>query len=250
MDSRVHIIIQARMGSTRFPGKTLELCAGGLSILEWVVERAKLSRKASRVIVATTDNPRDDAIEALCRLRGYDCVRGSEDDVLARYLLAARQFESRIIVRVTADNPLVDPFEIDRLVGVLEEERLDYASNHPAGLPLGTGSEAFTREGLEKIAGAASDLYEREHVTPYFYRHPELFKQREVAPERVHEFAPKARLTVDTLQDLHFVRTLLAALGCTSPAGLPTTSVILSFLQIHPDIVAMNAAVEQKTFPK
>ena len=249
MDSGVHVIIQARMGSTRLPGKTLEICAGGLTVLEWVVERARTSRKASRVIVATTADPKDDVIENLCRRRGYDYVRGSELDVLARYLQAARQFDSHIIVRVTADNPLIDAHEMDRIVDVLENEGLDYASNHPAGLPLGTGSEVFTREALERAAEAAHDPYEHEHVTPYFYRHPELFRQREVAPEAIHPFAPSVRLTIDTPEDLQFFRTLATELALKDPSEQPATNEILSYLAEHPELPAINQDVVQKTFP-
>ncbi len=214
-----------------------------------MVERAKQSRLAHRVIVATTADPKDDAIEALCMRRGYQCVRGSGDDVLGRYAQAARTFNSDVIVRVTADNPLVDPVEIDRLIDTLQREQLDYTSNHAADMPLGSGAEVCTRSALEHAAKEARDPYEREHVTPYIYRHPELFKQRTVEPIAKHPFAASARLTIDTMEDMNSVRALIAAMQCEHPSQLPSLHEILACLESHPEIVAMNKAVEQKTFP-
>jgi len=245
-----HIIIQARMGSSRLPGKILMPFVGGYTFLEWVVDRVRTSNVADTVIVATTTNPFDDAVEELCVRRGYDYLRGSEEDVLDRYFEAAQKFQSRIMVRVMSDNPLVDIPEMDRLIETRESEGLDYANNHPAGLPVGTGSEVFTFEAFKRVAAEAKDPYEHEHVTPYFYRHLELFKQRNVEPVVVHPFAPQVRLTLDTSEDLQLLKALAAGMGFSRPEDQPTTNEILSYLEAHPELVRLNQAIVQKTFPK
>ncbi|MFZ3043662.1 MAG: glycosyltransferase family protein [Minisyncoccia bacterium] len=245
-----HIIIQARMGSSRLPGKILMPFSGGLTFLEWVVERCKTSRIAGKVIVATTDSPKDDEIEKLCIDKGYDYVRGSESDVLMRYHLAAQTFGSKVLVRVTSDCPLVDIGEMDRAIEVLEQEGFDYVNTHPEGLPLGGGAEVFTAEAFEKVVAAAQDPYEHEHVTPYFYRHSELFKQKNIPPLNKHPFALHARLVLDYAEDREFLTRLAAGLGLSNPTAQPSTDGILDYLETHPELVEINAAMVQKTLPK
>ncbi len=199
MKRAIDIIIQARMGSTRLPGKVL-LPFAGVSVLEYIVESARASSRVGNVIVATTINPKDDAIEELCKKRLYIYSRGSEQDVLGRYYEAARRFASEIIGRVTSDNIFTDMIEMSRLVDILINENLDYVSNHRSGMPVGTGSEVFTFHALEAAHHDAKLDYEREHVTPYFYKHSELFKQKDVAPLKSYN-ADGIRLTLDTEED-------------------------------------------------
>lgn len=246
----IHIIIQARLGSSRLPGKILMPFAGGRTFLEWVVERAKRSRYAERVIVATTDSPKDDEIETFCKTKGYDYVRGSENDVLARYALAATQFNSKVLIRITSDCPLVDISEIDRAIELLQEKELDYVNTHAAGAPLGAGGEVFTREAFARAAALAQDPYEHEHVTPYFYRHPELFSQENLAPVVVHSFAPNARLVLDYPEDRVFLTRLAQEMKIIDPATQPSTYEILEYLEARPELVSVNAHMAQKSFPK
>ncbi|MFA5942627.1 MAG: glycosyltransferase family protein [Candidatus Paceibacterota bacterium] len=246
----VQIIIQARMGSSRLPGKSFMPFVGEISFLQWVIERCKTSRQADKVVIATTENAKDDVIEELCKENGYDYIRGSEGDVLERYYVAAQKFGSGAVVRVMADNPLIDVLELDRIVEVLLSENLDYASNHPAGLPVGTGSEVFTMAAFERVYAEATDPYDHEHVTPYFYHHPELFKQRNVEPEVLHPFASQVRLTLDTAEDLQMLKALAVGMGFSRPAEQPATNEILSYLETHPELVQINQSVVQKTFPK
>ena len=250
MSENTHVIIQARMGSSRLPGKVLAPFIGNYTPLEWIIARARLSTYAKRVIVATSVNPKDDATEAACKKAGCDVYRGSEDDVLQRFSEAVRKFGTEVIADSTGDNPFFDLAEMDRMIGMLEEERYDYLNNHPAGLPLGTGTQVFTRSALERVAAEATDPYDHEHVTPYFYHHPELFKQRNVEPLTVHPFAPNVRLTLDTAEDLQFLQALAAGMGFSKPEDQPTTNEILDYLQAHPKLVAINKEVVQKTFPK
>lgn len=246
----IHIIIQARSNSTRLPNKILLPFVGGFTFLEWIVERAKTSSFAEKVIVATTESVEDYETEVLCKRRKYDYFRGSEEDVLGRYWKTVERFGSKIIVRVTSDNPFIDIPEMDRVIGMLQSENLDYANNHSAGLPIGTGVEVFTRESFIRVVAEAKDKYEHEHVTPYYYRHPELFKQMKIPPLNVHKFSTKVRLTIDTIEDLNFLRALSNGIGFSDPFHQPSTNEILSFLQLHSEIVAINNNVQQKTLPQ
>lgn len=246
----VHMIVQARFGSSRLPGKILRPFIGKLSGLEWIIARGYLSKHVEHVIVATTTNPRDDATEEVCKKADCDIWRGSEDDVLQRVADAAKHFGTRIVADATGDNPFFDLAEMDRLVEIVDDEGFDYVNNHPAGLPLGTGTQAFTAVALARAAAEAVDQYDHEHVTPYFYHHPELFKQRNVKPASIHPFAPNVRLTLDTSEDLRFLQLLSEGMGFSRPEDQPATNEILDYLQAHPEIVAINKEIVQKTFPK
>ena len=246
----VHVIIQARMGSTRLPGKILKPFVGEHTPLSWLVERARMSAVAGKVIVATTQNPKDDATEVACKAMGCDVYRGSEDNVLDRYLQAIRAFDSRVILQINGDEPFVDIQEMDRLGRALIDGKLDYANNHPTALPLGTGAEAYTRESFEKMAAMTSDPYDLENITPYYYNHLELFKQTILEPASPHPFAKEARMTLDTAEDFEFLQKLAEGMDFSRPEDQPGTHEILGYLEAHPELVAINKHIVQKTFPK
>ncbi len=236
-----HIIIQARMGSNRLPGKVLMPFVGDFSFLEWIVERCKLSNVAQIVIVAITTNPLDDAIEALCKAKGYDYMRGCEHDVLDRYYEAAKFFGSDIIVRVAGDSPFVDIDEMDRSIKVLQREGLEYITTKSGGLPLGAGSETFTFEAFKRVFSEAQNQYDREHVTPYFYHHPELFKLRTLFLEDApHPVAERVQFALDKQEDALFLKTLAGRMGISSPKARLSTNTILSFLESNPELIAIN----------
>jgi spore coat polysaccharide biosynthesis protein SpsF len=245
----VQVIIQARMGSNRLPGKILSPLAGEFSALEWIIERARCSKYAERIVVATTVNPKDEETIAVCKHRGCEYVRGSEEDVLNRFVDVLHEFPCNIVLQINADEPLFDVSEMDRLVEVLEKDGLDYVNNHPAGLPLGTGTEAFTFSAFFLMASKTNDPYDHEHVTPYFYNHTDLFKQKNLPPLEIHPFAKNVRLTLDTLEDLKFLRQLMNQMKISVPKEQPLTNDILSFLQNHPDLIEINRGIVQKTFP-
>lgn len=186
---RIVAIVQARMDSTRLPGKVLREI-GGRSMLEWVVERTRQGEVLSAVVVATTYESSDNIVASLCEKRGYSYYRGSTNDVLDRYYQTARRHRADIIVRITADCPLIDPALIDRSVYALvagslgdqiklEDNQLtnvyyDFAANRlpkPWGrtIPIGLDTEVFTFLALERAWKEANRSYQREHVTPYFY---------------------------------------------------------------------------------
>jgi spore coat polysaccharide biosynthesis protein SpsF len=192
------IVLQARMGSTRLPGKVLmPLC--GRPMLGHILDRLKTVGNADIVIVATTTQPADDAIESFVRDEGVAFFRGDEADVLNRYWRASEFFGLDQIVRATADNPFVDPTEIKRLIELHVSTSADFS--HALGqLPLGVGTECFTRAALERSWREGTLSHHREHVDEYILEHPELFhiEQLLVVPEKI---APTLSLTVDTPAD-------------------------------------------------
>ena len=200
---RIVAIIQGRMGSSRLPGKVL-MDLGGETVLGRVVKRSRRSRLTDTTIVATTESNCDDAVVKECRRLGVSCFRGSEEDVLDRYYHAALEYSARLIVRVTSDNPLVDPDLIDEAVMTILKFDADYASNRsPRIYPQGLDLEVFTFAALQRAHREARSPYELEHVTPYFYGHPELFQC--VGVKRSFDFSHH-RWTLDTQEDLHTIR--------------------------------------------
>lgn len=169
MRPRTVAIVQARMGSSRLPGKVL-LTLDGRSMLTYLVERLRHAKCLDQVVVATTVDPRDDILVEECRRHEIDCFRGSEHDVLGRYLGAATVTDADIIVRVTGDNPFTDPESIDRVVNHILETGAEYVIED--GLPVGTPGEALTRRLLARIAETAHEERWREHVTLYAKENP------------------------------------------------------------------------------
>jgi spore coat polysaccharide biosynthesis protein SpsF len=236
------VIIQARMGSSRLPGKVL-LPLGRRLALDHVIERARAARNVDQVVVATSTLGTDDPIAEYCLTRGIACSRGSESDVLARYLHAMRQFPSEIVVRLTADCPLTDPFIIDELVATLKDSApaLDYHSNTlpPRRIPHGLDVEVFRREALERAGREAVRPEEREHVTPYIYRHPELFR---ITQAHMPQDLSGHRWTLDTEADRRLLDNILTELK----PGNYRWQDSLAVLDRHPDWMGINATISQK----
>lgn len=237
-------IVQARVGSTRLPGKVL-MDLNGRPMLAQVIARLQQCRHIDRIVVATTEHPADNAVEAATRDAGADAFRGPEHDVLARYLGAARASACDIVVRVTADCPLIDPATVDLVVDTLcnEVASADYASNvirrtYPRGLDV----EAFFHDTLERVARRATSADAREHVTYYLLReHPDLFSLRPVADA---ENNSDLRWTVDERDDLELVRRLYDDLElATRPVPYRD---VLAYVRSHPAIGRMNEHVRQK----
>jgi spore coat polysaccharide biosynthesis protein SpsF len=198
-------IVQARMGSSRLPGKALK-DIHGRTMLARVVRRAGRSSLIDKLVVATTEKKADDAIVSECESLGVSVFRGSEDDVLARYYQAARGFSADCIVRITSDCPLIDPEIIDRVAQAFLDNNPDYASNTlESTYPRGLDVEVFTFGALEKAWLEASEDFQHVHVTPYIYLHPEQFKMLSVKGD---EDWSCYRWTVDTKEDLDLVRAI------------------------------------------
>ena len=239
---RIVAIIQARMGSTRLPGKTLEKIAG-MTMLERVVRRTAASRLISEVTVATTVSPHDDVIYDASSGIGCRCFRGSEQDVLDRYLRAADEFESEIVVRITSDCPLIDAAVVDRVITAFLDEAPDYASNTlERTYPRGLDTEVLSRAALERAWREADQPYQREHVTPFIWQQPSLFRLLSVTDIEDHS---RHRWTVDTIDDLRFVRSIYERWPNREEPGWRD---VLHMVDSDPVLASINAHVSQKTF--
>lgn len=193
------IILQARVGSTRLPGKVLKpLC--GKPMIQWIVERLKRARIPEVLILATSNLEQDRPLVEIAKQMNIPAFQGSESDVLDRYYQCARQFNLQHIVRATGDNPFVDPEECDRLIGYYFDKKLDHAiiSTSPEdGFPLGVGLEIFSYSALEKSWREGHAAHHREHVDEYILENPEMFRQEKM-PAPPEKRAPSVSLTVDT----------------------------------------------------
>lgn len=201
------VIIQARLGSTRMPGKTMKEIMGK-PLLYYSVKRSSLSKYIDDVIVATTTNSNDDKISEWCEGEGITFYRGSENNVLDRYYQTAKKFNVDKIVRITSDCPFVDPQIIDIAILLLNIYNKDYVSNRikKRTWPHGFDVEVFTFKALEKAWNEANKPEEKEHVSPYILNHPEIFKQYEFPLDKD---LSQIRLTVDYSEDFELADKLL-----------------------------------------
>lgn len=204
------IIIQARMGSTRLPGKVLEVI-GSKPLLGHIISRLEGLKTPAVKVVATTVRPEDDAIEEYCARLGVECFRGSAENVLERYYLCALERGFADIVRMTADNPFTDIGELDRLIELHKSSGADYAHSF-GSLPIGVGAEVFTFEALKKSHENATEENHFEHVNEYIQERPAMFKIVSLDVEEAKR-APTLRLTVDTPEDLRRARFIVENSG-------------------------------------
>lgn len=237
---KVVAIVQARMGSTRLPGKVLKDIEGE-TMLARVVSRLRRSRLIDEVLVATTDQKPDDAIVEECRKCPVPVSRGDQDDVLDRYFRAAQQSQANVIVRVTSDCPLIDPEVADNTIEAFLEVRPDYASNILARTyPRGLDTEVLSFATLERVWQEARQPYEREHVTPGIFEHPSEFRLLSVTGDA--DFSGH-RWTVDTPEDLEFVRSIYARLK-DKPVFVWRD--VLDVLDREPRLTELNRSIVQK----
>ena len=240
---KTEIFVQARMGSTRLPGKVLKDVLGR-PLLSYLIERLKRVKEADNLIILTTIQPEDDSIIALCEKEKVLWFRGSEENVLERYFQAAKQRQTDAIVRITSDCPLIDPAVIDRVIQSYKKEfpAYDYVSNSlEKTFPRGQDTEIFSFQALEKAFLSGISQEEREHVTPYLYTHPELFKLKNVFH---HPSLGRMRWTVDTKEDFQLVRLILEHLYPSNPQF--NMEDVLRLLEENPGWNSINAHIEQK----
>jgi spore coat polysaccharide biosynthesis protein SpsF len=237
-------IIQARMTSTRLPGKIVAPILGR-PMLELLIERLRRARSLDEVIVATTSNATDDVVEELCTRIGAGCFRGSEDDVLNRVLGAAHAYAVDVIVEITGDCPLIDPEVVDQLVELYREGNADYVSNVlKRTYPRGLDTQVFPTSVLEEVNRLTQDPVDHEHVSLYIYEHPERFRLRNLEsglPE--HDW--NLRLTVDTPADFALIKTIYEELYPRNQAfGLRD---VLGLFDRRPELPEINRDIKQKT---
>lgn len=227
------VIIQARMGSSRLPGKVMQDLAGK-TVLQHVLERCRSIASVDVVVCAMPDEEASQRLAEVARLARAECFFGSEFDVLARYVGAGRAVGADTVLRVTSDCPLIDPVICEAVLALRREQRLDYAANNmPPSFPHGLDCEAMTFEALEKAELFATDPYDREHVTPWLRRNGTVGNLSTDRTDLQH-----LRLTLDYPEDLAFFRALFADAGGTQ---LTTLDDILTILDGNPSLLHLNA---------
>lgn len=236
------IIIQARLGSTRLPNKVLKLVCGK-PLLWHVWNRLSTCKNIDQIIIATTDLPEDDLIIKFCEENCISFYRGSADDVLARYYDTAKFYEAETIIRITADCPVIDPVIVDRMIELFrQEENLDYLGNTlKLTYPRGLDTEIFTFQTLERTYLEARQQYEREHVTAYMYRHPEIFNLKNYP---CHTDQSKHRWTVDTEDDFKLIKEIYNSLYAIKELFLLED--ILKLFDERPELININQHIVQK----
>lgn len=240
---RIEAFVQARMGSTRLPGKVLKEVLGK-PLLEFLVERLSQSQEINDIVILTSDQPEDDVIASYCKKKNLLCFRGSKDDVLDRFYRAAVIRHPEGIVRITSDCPLIDPDIIDQVVKVFRQDypNVDYVSNSlERTFPRGLDVEVFSFQALEQTFQNAWKPEEREHVTVYLHRHPEIFYLRNLTHQ---PSLANHRWTVDTPEDFVLIRLILEHLYPDNPQF--RLKDIVHLLDQNPTWSQINAHVEQK----
>ena len=240
---KVVCIIQARTGSTRLPEKVLTMIKDQPMIVH-VLNRLRKSKKIDQIILATTNLPEDERLTDLASSQKIDSFAGSEHDVLDRFYQAAKRYQAEIVVRCTGDCPVIDYQVTDMIIDKHLKSSNDYTSNTVTRTyPRGLDTEVINFEVLEQSAGAAKKPYEREHVTPYLYQHPEFYSIGQVEAEGIRR-QPDLRLTVDTQDDLNFISKIFDFLYEQNPYFLIDD--ILKLLDQEPKLKKMNSHVKQK----
>lgn len=237
------VIIQARMGSTRLPGKILKPLAGKPMLLH-VYERLQKSAYIHQTIIATTDLSVDDIVENFCALNNIKCFRGSSNDVLSRYYHAAHKYNCEVVIRITADCPLIDPIIIDKMILDFDNnfDKIDYLSNTlTRSFPRGLDTEIFTFDALARAFNNATSTFEREHVTPYIYNNKDIFSLKNF----MNDIDLSAyRWTVDTTEDFKLVEIIYNKLFEANSIFLLDD--ILELFRQNPSLFDINNNVEQK----
>jgi spore coat polysaccharide biosynthesis protein SpsF (cytidylyltransferase family) len=234
--ARVIAIVQARMGSTRLPGKSLMEIAG-LPVITYVIERVKLAKTITEVWLATTTNGEDDALARWAKEHLVPFYRGSPSDVLDRYYQTAHLAAADVVVRITGDCPLIDPQIVDKVVNEFLESSCDYGSNaHPPTFPDGLDTEVFTALALQRAWQSAKLPSEREHVTPYIWKHQDLFKTMNVTND---VDLSAMRWTLDTPEDFTFIKRVINA--CNTAKKIGYKDEIVELLNDHPDWQKINS---------
>ncbi len=243
---KIIVSIEARMTSSRLPGKVL-LDLGGRPALEQMITRIRQSKCIDDIVVATTINPSDDAIVQLCEKLGCHYFRGDEHDVLLRVLRAAQKFNATHVVGLTGDCPLIDPGHIDQVVEYFFANDFDYVTNRLSdeGLPAGFDVQIYKVADLAKIETLTKDPTDRVHVTCYFYNHPAQFKIGVLSPKKHDlEYWPELAVTLDEPSDYLLLKEIFAADGGKGAAF--SAKEIISYLKAHPQLVKINQEVRRK----
>lgn len=241
MDKKIIAIAQARIGSTRLPGKVM-MKIKDKTLLELYINRVRPSKLINKIIIATTVNPADDIIEQLAGQIGIECFRGSENDLLDRYYQCAKRYNADIIVRITPDDPFVDHEVIDKALGIFLKENADFVTNHfEPTYPEGLDIEVYSFKTLEKSWREAKLLSEREHVFPYIQNNPGEFKIINFKQDK--DFS-HLRWTIDHACDFEMTKKIYDSLYDKKQVFLQED--ILELIVVHPEIAEMNSHIRRK----
>lgn len=236
---KVVTIVQARMSSSRLPGKVMKPILEK-PILERQLERMKHSKLCGQIVVATSTNENDNIIEDYCRQNNIEIFRGEENDVLDRHYQCALKYEADVVAKIPSDCPLIDSRVMDKVFDYYFSNHFDFVSNlHPASYPDGNDVEIFTISALEKATKEASKKLEREHTTPYFWENPHLFKIGNVTWEKGIDYSMSHRFTLDYIEDFMFIQKVFEELyPKNSNFSLDN---ILDLLKSKPEIYEINS---------
>ncbi|MFX4261970.1 cytidylyltransferase domain-containing protein [Pelotomaculum propionicicum] len=237
------IIVQARMTSTRLPGKVLKPVLGK-PLLSYQIERLRNVKLADELVIATTTNETDQPLIDLCTSLNVPYFRGSEDDVLARYYGAAMAYRADTVVRLTSDCPVIDPGVVDKIINYYNVHLplYNYVSNTlKRSFPRGMDTEVFSVNVLKEIFFEATAPADREHVTPFIYKNPGRYKLANVLCEYDES---RHRWTVDTMEDYELIKRIIEALYPQNPNYILDD--ILKLFEKNPDWFLINSLVEQK----
>jgi spore coat polysaccharide biosynthesis protein SpsF len=240
---KVVVVIQARLGSTRLPGKVL-LPLKGRPLLERMLARVGQAKTADEIVVATTRQASDASIASLAAACGVRCIAGHPDDLVDRHLQAARLTEADAIVKIPSDCPLIDPAVIDQTIAFYRaaHPRYDYVSNlYPPSWPDGNDVEVMSRDALEATGREAKLQFQREHTTPFIWDQPDRFALGNVAWAGGRDLSASHRLTLDYQEDYQLIAAVFEALHRSDEAPAFTVEAIVDYLEAHPDVKAINA---------
>ena len=248
----ISFIVQARSGSTRMPNKILLPFFEGKSILDLLIDKLKMV-EGTKVIIATTDNSNCDAIENTAKIHGVSCFRGSENDVLQRFIDAADYYRVGKIIRVCSDNPFLELDSINKLVAYADNEgkACDYISFNINGTPsikthFGFWTEYVTLEALKRVRDLTDECLYHEHVTNYIYANPDTFDIAWLEGPAIINSHPDIRLTIDTLEDFQNAQSIYADL--CKEEQFPTITNVVNYLDAHQNYyISMKCQIEKNT---
>jgi spore coat polysaccharide biosynthesis protein SpsF len=239
---RIVVVVQARTGSTRLPGKVL-LPLADRPLLHRMLERVLAAKTPSAVVVATTPDPADAPIEAIAQETGVECFRGHPTDLVDRHYRAGLACRADVVVKIPSDCPLIDPAVIDRVIGhyIAYADRADFVGNlQPGTYPDGNDVEVIPLGVLETAWREATEDHEREHTTPFIWERPDRFRIRHVAWETGLDYSSTHRWTIDYPEDYRFLAAVYDALW-TEARPIFSLQDVLTLLDARPDIAALNA---------
>ena len=240
----VAAVLQARMNSTRFPGKAIYPLVG-VPLTEHIINRIKAVTDCGHIVLAIPDSPSETPLVEMAQRLNIAIARGPEEDVLERFLIAADQVRAQHIVRICGDNPLIDRQLMRLLIRAHLKENADYTIT-PDPIPLGTGTEVVKVKALKSIAGTTTEPKYREHVTTWFHDNPAALIQSRV-PAPAYLINKSHRLTVDTRSDMTLMEKIFDAFY-TPKSPLPNLEKVIQFLDTRPDIAQLNSDTHQKNW--